>query len=175
LEAALQSNPDFVVANHLLGRLLLVLGRDDDALRRLRAAVPHAPYNAACRFDLALALHRAGQDEEAKREIGEGLRLNKAWPGQTLRTVRRALASADLLPPYLIRDAVVSAREASLALEDQDPQALDVLAQALAAAGQHDEAVATLEKAVERARATGDRDQLLRSQERLELFRKKKP
>ncbi len=63
--SALRSRPGDVRIHHLLGTLLMSVGRSGEALSHLRTASRLQPDNAQVRLQLALALHQAGLGADA--------------------------------------------------------------------------------------------------------------
>lgn len=67
-----------------LTRALLAEGRVDEALEQARYAVARDPELATARFNLGIALARAGQLDEAERELRESRRLEPAFEPDVL-------------------------------------------------------------------------------------------
>jgi tetratricopeptide (TPR) repeat protein len=76
LEQALRIPSRFDSLRYDRGRLLLEVGRTEEARGELQRAMEERPRHAATRFALALAHERLGERAEAVREYREGLELD---------------------------------------------------------------------------------------------------
>lgn len=66
---ALRLDPSYAQGHHWFGFFLSLLGRWDEALNHLRRAVALEPLSLPSRVNYAVALHWAGQDQEALEEF----------------------------------------------------------------------------------------------------------
>jgi len=134
LESSLQLAPDAPALLTSSGVLLDELGREEEALKRLRRASQLAPTSVVARRNLIPALLRAGSNDEALRVI-DGLLVDSpddqlliAWratalrlrgdPGyELLHDYRRLVRVHDLPPPDGFDDIAVFTRALALELE----------------------------------------------------------
>jgi tetratricopeptide (TPR) repeat protein len=77
-EKAVQLAPNLFAAHNAHGRALLETGDVEGAIQALETGMKLAPESPEVRFALARAYTRAGRTEDAARERGEFLRLDKA-------------------------------------------------------------------------------------------------
>jgi len=171
---ALRCDPHFPNAHNNLGTLLAQQGRTAEALEHFDQAARLRPSFAKAQQNRGIVLERLGRTSEAVDAYREALRFD---PGA--RDVERRVAwilATD--PDPLVRngaEAVRLAQSASLAVGDNDPHALDVLAAAFAESGRFDDAVRTAERALQLAgtsAAGGARDA---AEARLALYRAGRP
>jgi tetratricopeptide (TPR) repeat protein len=154
-----------------LGTMLVSQGRVDEAVSQFRESLRWAPYLPEAHASLGDALLRQGQVAEAIAELRAALLDRPGWA-----------AAADLLAWTLatagdpkLRDpqeAVRLASDAVRATADSDPRLLRTLAVAQAAAGRPAEAMATGERALTLARASGQQELAADLAERLAVWRK---
>jgi tetratricopeptide (TPR) repeat protein len=76
-EKAVELAPQLFAARDALGRILLGMGRTDQAISELETAVKLAPDSPEVRFALYTAYARAGRKEDAKRARAEFMHLDK--------------------------------------------------------------------------------------------------
>ena len=171
---ALRLDPDSFDAHNNLGNLLAAGGRMEEALAHFRKAVELKPDSVEALGNLGLALRMSGRFDEAGRYLEEAIRRQPGWPAP-----QAALAWILATHPDPARrrpqEAVQLGRRVVRMTREQDPRMLDVLAAAHAAAGDFDQAVATARKAIRLAstRPGNPLGRLL--QERLDLYRERKP
>ena len=152
--------------------MLDTLGRPDDALRHYEAASRLAPEDAEAVNDLATAL-------AAKGRVGDAVSLLAARLQRTpdVPTLAGLLAWIHATTPDARwRDGVEAVRlaEHACALTDYgDPDLLDTLAAAYAAAGRFDDAVKVGRKAVEAA--SGNAEQAADIRARLASYEARQP
>jgi protein O-mannosyl-transferase len=156
-QEALELAPRSPEIHNDLAIALWELDRRTESVVHFREAVNAAPGQVAARLNLAGSLTETGQVAEAVTHLRVALQLD---PG--LATARLDLAWVlATAPDPAIRDGAEAeslARTAITALGPDDPDALDVLAAALAEAGRFDEAVTQAERARDLARAAGRLD-----------------
>jgi tetratricopeptide (TPR) repeat protein len=174
LSEAIRRDPNLAAKLSPLGLALADEGKWSEAAYCFAIASQVFPHVAELRFNRGLALQEQGHSEEAKREYDEGLRLDPQWPRQAAQAAWTLATHPDSTRRQATA-AVLRARQACQATGGRDPRYLDVLAAALAEAQQFDEATRTAEQALERARSGGQSDLALQIQDRLELYRNRKP
>jgi tetratricopeptide (TPR) repeat protein len=76
-QQAVEASPNLFATHNALGRVLLELGKIDEAIKELETGVKQAPDSPEMRFALARAYARAGRKEDAARERGTFLELDK--------------------------------------------------------------------------------------------------
>ena len=76
-QKAADAAPDFFVTHNALGRVLLEVGKINEAIRELETGVKQAPDSPEMRFALARAYAKAGRREDARREREMFLQLDK--------------------------------------------------------------------------------------------------
>jgi tetratricopeptide (TPR) repeat protein len=76
-QQAVEAAPNLFATHNALGRVLLELGKIDEAIQELEIGVKQAPDSPEMRFALARAYARAGRKEDAARERGTFLELDK--------------------------------------------------------------------------------------------------
>jgi tetratricopeptide (TPR) repeat protein len=162
------------LAHFYLGVALREQGRGDEAVRELEAAL-----EARADLDRAYPILAEAQ-------------LDQKRPAAAVATLERALARRPDDPVLLKRIAWVLATSGDNAVrnaagavryaergvavtQSRDPVAFDVLAAAHAEAGQFDQAMAALAKAVELVRANGPADLVPMLRAHLDLFENRRP
>jgi len=76
-QQAVDVAPNLFATHNALGRVLLELGKIDEAIKELETGVKQAPDSPEMRFALARAYARAGRKEDAARERATFLELDK--------------------------------------------------------------------------------------------------
>lgn len=132
---------------------LLALSRSDqrkgpEALSAAEAAIGLAPDHAYFHYIHAVTLHRLDRDDDARRAIGEALRLDPADADYF-----SLLASIELGRRNW--PAALEAAEQALALNPEHLNAVNFRAMALVRLGRKEEATATVEFALNRAPESG--------------------
>jgi Tfp pilus assembly protein PilF len=172
-DAAVALDPELAGAWANYALTLAGAGRVDDALPKFRRAVELRPADANTRYTYAIAL--APHDPAgAIEQLRAAVRLRPNWP-QAMNRLAWLLATA---PDAKLRNPT----EASAMAQDivqraggQQPQPLDTLAAAQAAAGRFDLAVETAQRALSLAEARGPKDYAERVARRLALYRAHQP
>lgn len=173
-DAALRIQPQYVDALQNLGILLTEHGKVAEALNYLRQAVSIRPESAVLFSRLGLVLDMKGSAEQAAIYYRECLR-SKPDQEDAANNLAWLLATH---PDAKIRDGTEAVRLAEHACEVtayQKPALIGTLAAAYAEAGRFDNAVATAEKAIQVASATGDPELAERNKQLLELYKSGKP
>jgi len=169
-EQAVDSDPDYFGAHYNLGTVLIQQGQLDEGLSHLEQAVRIDGDSFEARLTLATALVQADKGLEAIAELEQAVRI-KPNSSPTRSRLAWLLATA---PPAKGGDPARAVEQAQRACElTRDPVAanFDVLAIAYAAAGRFDDAVATAQKALDLARASGQTKLAGEIEARLELYR----
>jgi len=171
---AVRLDPDQPENHYVLGELLRTQGKLKEAIVCFRRAVELGPPSVARHCALALALYDDGQVDPAMEQYRQATRLDPHWPEGANQAARR-LATHPLANQRDGVRAVDLAREACHGTGERRPQFLDTLAAAYAEVGRYDEAMVTLRKALDVARAEGRTDYLGKGQERLKLYERHQP
>jgi tetratricopeptide (TPR) repeat protein len=170
----LQHEPANTAALLYLGNTLASLGRYEEAVARYRAVLRQEPGNAAAAQGLAFALQKSGQVAAAISALRDAL-AHAPDDERLLRGLAWLLATA--ADPAL-RDgtqAVALAEHAMQLTPQPSVGLLNVLAAALAEAGQFERAVAVATQALEKARAGGSSEQVQALEARLRLYQQGQP
>jgi Flp pilus assembly protein TadD len=151
LREAVEAEPTNALLLERLGRMLAATEDLEGAATAFERAVDLAPEDTNARKNLALAYERLGRDADAVVHYRESLALLESLP--VMNSLARLLAASS---DEDARDPAEALRLAELLGErtgGDNPEALDTLALALAAAGRLDEAV---EAAREASRLAGE-------------------
>lgn len=152
LLGALRMRPEFTEIHHPLGSCLLQLGRFKEAIEHLEAARRLTPDKARVVQELSVALSSAQRHREAAAALRGGL---VSFPGHPALTLRLAWLLATS-PDATVRNGPEAVQLAQQVVGERGgPQALDVLAAALAEAGRFDDAADTARRAAQLAAAQG--------------------
>jgi len=169
-EQALRLKPDYAEAHNNLALALVQLNRLPEAIEHWQQALQIKPDYAGAHYKLGTALEQAGRLQEAVSHYEQALRLqpdfadacnNLAW----LLATRAPAQGGDAVR------AVELAQQACELTGNRRAGYLDTLAAAYAAAGRFREAIATVQKAIELARAAGLTKSVGEFEARLELYR----
>jgi tetratricopeptide (TPR) repeat protein len=144
-ERALLIDPDQPAVRSDLGVALVELGRVEAGLRQLEALVAAGSASADAHGYLADRAVREDRDAEAVAHYRSALQLEPDHPGAT-NNLAWLLATSDDPDVRDASEAVVHA-ERAVARNRTDPNVLDTLATAYAAAGRSDDAIRTLDAA----------------------------
>jgi tetratricopeptide (TPR) repeat protein len=167
---AIRLNADNAEAHNALALALARAGRIEDALAHAREAAWLKPDTPAAHRTLSLLLERAGRNAEAIDHYREVARL---FPESVEAMNNLAWALATSPDPSLRNgeEAVRLAGAASAKAGRDDPDLMDTLAAAYAAAGRFGDAVSTAERALATARAAGKEDLAREIEGRVALYR----
>jgi len=172
---ALKIDPEHGRANLYLAKFLRYNNRESEAVPLLLRALKGDPDSTEVRFELGMALLKNGESAEAHDHLtAAGQGSNEFLERMNLEAWR--LATRESSSPAEREQAVVLGTVVAEVTEHQQPMLLDTLAVAYAAANRFEEAIATLEQAIELL--TGDaRSQRAAAElaKRLQLFRESKP
>jgi tetratricopeptide (TPR) repeat protein len=173
-ESAVALDPEDADANGILGAALVRAGEGARALPHLERSVASGAAPAVAHAALAVVLAGSGRAADAVREGRLALRKDPdlAFAANNLAWILATSPDPGLRDPA---EALRLAESAARSADAPDPDLLDTLAAAQAAAGRFDAAVATAELAAARADAAG-RSALAREiRARLALYRAGRP
>lgn len=168
LREAVRLEPGYFEAHKALSMVLLELGNNEQAKAQLLRTLQLSPDDASTLYYYARTLHTEGDIHTAADLYERALRAD---PDQLETLMGLALLRATA--PASLRSIDAAVRHAQRACElthNQNPLALDVLARALAEAGQLAEAVHTATAALQIARASGSADLVNRIQQHLQVY-----
>lgn len=174
LRHTLQLAPRNAPAHYNLGLIALRQGDPIAAAAAFRAAVALDPGMAEAHYNLGLALLQAHDAGAAAQEFRAAIDLNPEHAG-ALNNLAWVLATS--ANPSL-RNGAAAVRYAERAVRldgSTDPDRLDTLAASYAEAGRFDTAVATLERALQQASATGRPQVAQKLAARLALYKAHEP
>lgn len=170
LRAFLKQQPQHPEARLRLVKALLAQGQAEAAVEEASAALRFHPTNAVAFYFRAVAHEQLGQAAEAITDYDRALQWQPDYPEALNNLAWQHAASAD---PKL-RDgkkAVQLATRACELTQYQEALLIGTLAAAQAEAGQFPEAVATAERARDRATASGQPEIAQKNAELRELYR----
>lgn len=174
LEVAVQLKPDLAEAHGNLGNALLQAGRVPEAVGHLERAVLLKPDYADAHYTLAVALSGQGKAAEAVEHYEKVLQLMPGF-ADTYNNLAWILATDS---DERVRDPARAVQHAERACEltkRRDPETLDTLAAAQAAAGRFDDAIHTAEEAITVALAAGQKDLAKEIESHLEFYKAGQP
>jgi tetratricopeptide (TPR) repeat protein len=151
-----------------LAAIALEQERPEEAIERLEALLAHPPELAIARMNLAVAYERTHDWKRALLNYEALFKLGSPDPDA-------ACAAAWIFatgPDETLLDGERAVKLAQYANSRKSANALEVLAAALARAGDYEGAVTAEEQAIAQARSAGEKRQL---EERLTLYRAQKP
>jgi tetratricopeptide (TPR) repeat protein len=144
---AVRLQPENARARNNLGNALMTRGNLSEADLQVREAIRVDPRLPDARYNLGLLLASRGEQAEAVQAFREALELRPDW-SPVLTDLAWVLATA----PDGTRDAdesILLARRSVQLTQFRDARALDVLGAAYAAADQFEEALATVQQAID--------------------------
>jgi spermidine synthase len=171
-EEELQRNPDNFEMIGRYGTLLGLAGRNAEARPHLLRALDAYPGTAELHLTLSIIEAEQGKPRESLRYLREALRLSpkNLDAANNLAWLLATSHDSSLRDP----DEAIRLIE-RIALESQDPDLLDTLAAAYAAAGRFDAAVTTANRAASGAEALGNETGASEFRARLSLYRRGEP
>jgi tetratricopeptide (TPR) repeat protein len=167
---ALRINPNYPKAHLGLGLVLLEKGNLTEAVAHFNEALRINPDFADAHYHLARALSEENKINEAVTHLREALRLRADWVGP-MNNLAWFLATHKNSDFYDPQEAVRLAERTCELTRYNQPDLLDTLAAAYAAAGRFSDAVATAEKALELALFSQQSRLIEQIQNRLSLYR----
>jgi tetratricopeptide (TPR) repeat protein len=171
---SIQINPDYGPAHYNLGSILQKQGKFEEAISSYLTALETDPNNLNTWSNLALSQQTTGHIRQAVDSYHKALELdpnsipilnNLAWilattPDTQIRNPAQAASLADKMHRLT---------------SSENPEILDTLAAAYAAAGQFKEAIETAQKAIDLANAAGQKSKTEEISKRLQLYQASKP
>ena len=173
-DKAIKLDPALANAYKNRGMAHVIKEHYDQAIRDFDRAIELNPSDALVHKNMAQALVQTGKSRQAVRHYRTALELHSDWP-EVLNALAWILATHQDLR---IRDgtqAVQLAERACELTEYKTAEVLDTLAAAYAETGRFDQAVDTVQKALELAQAAGQDDLAEEFQQHLELFESAQP
>ena len=170
LNRAVQIRKDYFKAHNSLALALISQGKLEQAITHFSEVVRLRPSDYNAHYNLATALAGYGKTEEAIKEFREALKLKPEDLG-TLDYLAQILAVHDNPSIRNPSEAIRLAEKACDLTAYTNPNLLDTLAQAYAAAGRFAEAVDTAEKAIELALSLGQKKTEASMREKLKKYK----
>lgn len=169
-EKALQINPDFFEAKLWLGKVYYAQKKYTEAIKHFKEALVLKPDSAVMYDNIASAYQELGQIDQAVAYWTKALEL-KPKNIMFLNTLAWIHAACDIEELRNPTYAASLAKKACELTKYKNPQVLDTLGAAYAAAGNFDKAIETSLKAIDIARTKNKNDLAGRIQKRLDLYR----
>jgi tetratricopeptide (TPR) repeat protein len=172
--SALRLKPDLLTARFNLGIVLYQQDKNNEAINHWIEVIKLNPYHADAHNYLGMAFYKLGSINKAVQHWTEALDLKPDWT-EALNNLAWVLAAVDdenLLNPA---GAVRLAERAAELTGFENPDILDTLSVAYAAAGRFPEAVQTAQKALYLTQHAGDENLAKQIREHLELFKAGQP
>ncbi|MFZ5447511.1 MAG: tetratricopeptide repeat protein [Thermodesulfobacteriota bacterium] len=166
---ALRINPDFDKAHNQLGLALYTQGKVEQAIFHYSEVLRLQPNNFKAHNNLGIALASQGKLEQAIQHYRQALHLKPDY-AQALNNLAYVLATA---ADQKFRDgpaAVQLAEKANRLTGFSQPETVDTLAAAYAAAGRFPEAIQSSRKALNLARRRGQPDLIKQITDRMYLY-----
>jgi tetratricopeptide (TPR) repeat protein len=171
---SLRQYPHVAPMHNNLGLTLLLLGKWQQAALCCQRATALEPNAATYHRNLAFALYEQGYPDAAKSHYEKSLLLEPQWPRESIREAWSLATNADRKRRNG-QLAVFTAEQVLQAQSEESFEALDTLAAAYAEAGRFDKAVDVARRACDRAQSAGKTALAKAIQERLSLYRQRKP
>jgi len=171
---ALQIQPDHVEAHYNLAVALDSQGQADKAVAQYAQTLRFDPGHAKAHNNLGLLLARMGRAAEAIEHYQQASNLKPDWP-EPLNNLAWLLATHRDARSRNGVTAVQLASRACAMTRNEQPEFLDTLAAALAAAGRCGEALSTIEKAKDLARTSGRQNLVEQLQQRSRFYASSRP
>ena len=167
---ALRIDPESVGAHRNLGNALLQQGKLKEAVICLTRALAINPELADAHSDLGYALAQQGKGGEAMKHFSKAIQLKPDWvdPMNNLAWFLATYKGSEFYNPA---EAIRLSERACELTDYSQPNALDTLATAYAAAGKFTQAVRTAEKALQLALSLQETELAEEIRERLRLYR----
>jgi tetratricopeptide (TPR) repeat protein len=174
LTKALENNPDFADAHTNLGYALALQGNPNEAAVHFTRAIQLASTSVLANYHLGLVLEQMGRISEAVPHYEKALRLKPDWI-EPMNKLAWLLATSKETTAREPGRAVQLARRACELTNYKEPELLDTLAVAYAAAGDFDKAVETAQKALGLCQSSQQDTLKKEIENRLVLFKAGKP
>ena len=173
-QQALLIRPDYVNARYNLGYALLQNGRVDEAVAEFRKVLQLKPGHAEAHYSLADALVEKGSMAEAIAQFQQSLSFKPDFVAAQ-NDLAWELATSPVASVRNGRQAVELALRAEQLTGGTDLDIVGTLAAAYAEAGRFDDAIQSIQKAIDLAKTTGQPEQLTQLNSELELYRAGQP
>jgi tetratricopeptide (TPR) repeat protein len=171
---ALRYGPDNSLAHCLYAMHLSRAGKYDEANEQFAIAIKLSPRDPSNYYLAAKAQMRQGKSADAAANFHHALQLDPD-NAHALSYLARLLATDNDAAVRNGKEAVELAERANQLTGGQQAFVLDTLAAAYAETGRFDDAVKTVQKAIDSEKAAGDADSVAPLQERLKLYQSSQP
>ena len=173
-QQALRLRPDFADAHYNLGVLLGKMGNLEQAVEHFQKTLQLDPQNFEAHNKLAQLYHQQKQPDRTVAHLAQSLAFEPQQPRilNMLAWLKAAYPRADFHDPD---EAVRLARRCCQLTGFKNPEHLDTLAVAYAAAGQFTKAIETTEKAISHVASKNQSEMLDMLRDRLKLYGKNQP
>jgi tetratricopeptide (TPR) repeat protein len=172
--AAVHADPNFAEAYSNLGALLNARHEFAEAAAQYSQAIRLQPTNSAIRFNAGLAFLKTGREDEALNQFAEASRLRPDW-AEPLNAQAWTLATSSNDKVRNGAGAVALAEKAANLTSHQRPVILNTLAAAYAETGRFDDAVTTVNEAIELANRSGQTNLIPKIEHTLALYKAHTP
>jgi len=170
LKQAVSLAPDFVEAQYQLGNALMINGQAELAIDSYRHAIALNPDHPQMRYNLGVALVGQGAAREACREFREAIRIDPSYIAAS-NGLARSLATLPDPSAEEANEALAVAKEAAESSDNKNVAILDTLAAAFAAVDDFQQAIVTVESAIQLAEGA-DEKTISQLRNRLESYRR---
>jgi Flp pilus assembly protein TadD len=166
---AIQMNPTYFEPCNNLGKVYLRQGKPKEAIECFNGVLRIRPDEAEAYANLGIAYAQSGNNEQAIQNWIRAIQLNPD-NAEVLNNMAWILVTAGDVSSENITKAIELAQHACELTMYKEPDPLDTLAVAYAAAGRFDEAITTARKAVDAAKAESKEDLAGEIQNRIKLY-----
>jgi Tfp pilus assembly protein PilF len=174
LRAAADQQPEMPYGFHNLAVMRMHQGKPAEAIPLFKEALRRDPKHLLAALGLAHALHESGRTAEAKRAFAAVGQLSRDWPQRMVDLSWTMSTDWDPRARYAA-EGLRLARLLVAGVGDHDAGVLNILAAALAANEQFEEAERTARRAVEIARTGGHGALASEVEERRALYARRQP
>jgi tetratricopeptide (TPR) repeat protein len=166
----IELNPEYPEIQKRMGTSLLATGRTNDAIEYLNEALRINPYETVVYVSISIAYIKTGNYEQAFENWAkaEELQLNSDY---VFNNPAWLIATAGDVSAEDANNAIEFAERACKLKAYKEPGLLDTLAAAYAAGGRFEDAVKTAQRAIDIAKARGQKEMTSKIEKRLELYR----
>jgi len=166
---AVKAQPSFVQAQANLADVEMLRGKRAEAIGHYLQAARFAPYDAGIRFRLAGTLEDLGRMGEAISQYREAIRIdpNRWDAANNLAWILTTSTDPRCFDPH---EAIRIAESSSARIRHTQPELLDTLAVAYAAAGQYGPAVAWARRGLDLAESTRQTQVAKEIRARLQIY-----
>jgi len=171
---ALQAKPDYAEARYNLGNALRLQGKLDEAIKHYTEALHIVKDRPEIYYHMALVYDLQGKFDMAIQNYNEALRLKPDWV-MPMNTLARLLATHKGSKVHNSQKATLLAERACELTNYKQPELLDTLAVAYAAAGKFPKAIETAEKALQLAESLEQKELAEKIRNRLQLYQAGQP